>query len=166
MVRNKGAIITGAQQGIGAALVDGSLKSGHSVVPTSLRASESLRSTPDLVVVDGVIRDQVIAAKIVISAALGDDPIAGVNGSVSMITKDGLNTVTRHLPIEYAKQGVRGIVDAPLHEENPKEDLQASQPMGIIEASDIVDVVLCLSSARQVTGEALHVDGGAHSGGW
>lgn len=52
MARNKTAIVTGAYQGIGAELVDGFLKSGYSVVATSRRASESLRSTPDLVVVD------------------------------------------------------------------------------------------------------------------
>jgi NAD(P)-dependent dehydrogenase (short-subunit alcohol dehydrogenase family) len=238
MARNKTAIVTGAQQGIGAGLVDGFLKNGYSVVATSLRASESLRSTPDLVVVDGDIRDQETAVKSVeaavthfgtvdvlvnnagvyitkpftdfttddfnklvsvnllgflhmtqlvvkqmlrqqsgcvisISAALADNPIAGVNGSVSMITKGGLNTVTRHLAIEYAKQGIRfnavapGVVDTPLHQENPKEDLQALQPMGsIADISDIVDAVLYLSSARQVTGEVLHVDGGAHGGRW
>jgi NAD(P)-dependent dehydrogenase (short-subunit alcohol dehydrogenase family) len=35
-----------------------------------------------------------------ITAALADQPIAGVNASVSMITKGGLNTVTRSLAIE------------------------------------------------------------------
>ena len=64
---------------------------------------------------------------ITISAALADNPIAGVNGSVSMITKGGLNTVTRHLAIEYAKQGIRfnavapGVVDTPLHQGSPKD---------------------------------------------
>ena len=42
-----------------------------------------------------------------ISAALADQPIAGVNASVSMITKGGLNTVARSLAIEYAKEGIR-----------------------------------------------------------
>jgi NAD(P)-dependent dehydrogenase (short-subunit alcohol dehydrogenase family) len=37
MARNRAAIVTGAQQGIGAALVDGFPKSGYSVVATSLR---------------------------------------------------------------------------------------------------------------------------------
>lgn len=110
---------------------------------------------------------------ITISAALADNPIAGVNGSVSMITKGGLNTVTRHLAIEYAKQGIRfnavapGVVDTPLSQENPKEHRRALQPMGsIAEVSDIVDAVLYLAHARQVTGEVLHVDGGAHGGRW
>jgi NAD(P)-dependent dehydrogenase (short-subunit alcohol dehydrogenase family) len=110
---------------------------------------------------------------ITISAALADNPIAGVNASVPMITKGGLNTVTRHLAIEYAKQGIRfnavapGVVDTPLHQENPKDHLSSPQPMGsIAQISDIVDAVLYLANARQVTGEVLHVDGGAHSGRW
>jgi NAD(P)-dependent dehydrogenase (short-subunit alcohol dehydrogenase family) len=238
MAKNKTAIVTGAQQGIGAGLVDGFLKSGYSVVATSLRASESLRSSPDLIVIDGDIRDSETAAKCVeaalshfgsvdvlvnnagiyitkpftefttddfnalvsinllgflhmtqlavkqmlkqpsgcvisISAALADNPIAGVNSSVSMITKGGLNTVTRHLAIEYAKHNIRfnavapGAVDTPLHQDNPKEQLYALQPMGsIAEIRDIVDAVLYLADARQVTGEVLHVDGGAHVGRW
>jgi len=36
-----------------------------------------------------------------ITAALADQPIAGVNASVSMMTKGGLNTVIRSLAIEY-----------------------------------------------------------------
>jgi RNA polymerase sigma-70 factor, ECF subfamily len=63
MASNNTAIVAGAQQGIGAGLVDGFLKSGYSVVATSLRAGKSLRSTPDLVVVDGDIRDCETAAK-------------------------------------------------------------------------------------------------------
>jgi len=108
-----------------------------------------------------------------ITAALADNPIAGVNASVSMITKGGLNTVTRSLAIEYAKEGIRfnavapGVVETPLHKDDPKDDLKKLQPMGKIgEVSDIVDAVLYLAQAAQVTGEVLHVDGGAHSGRW
>jgi NAD(P)-dependent dehydrogenase (short-subunit alcohol dehydrogenase family) len=36
---------------------------------------------------------------VTISAALADRPIAGVNGSVSMITKGGLNSATQNLAI-------------------------------------------------------------------
>jgi hypothetical protein len=42
MARNKIAIIREAQQRIGARPVDGFLNSGHSVVATALRASESI----------------------------------------------------------------------------------------------------------------------------
>jgi len=108
-----------------------------------------------------------------ISAALADNPIAGVNASVSMITKGGLNAVIRSLAIEYAKEGIRfnavapGVVDTPLHKNDPKDVLRKLQPMGrFASVKDIADAVLYLAEAGQVTGEILHVDGGAHVGRW
>lgn len=108
-----------------------------------------------------------------ITAALADQPIAGINGSVSMITKGGLNSAIRSLAIEYAKKGIRfnavapGVVDTPLHKDDPKDSLRTLQPMGkIVEVKDVVDAVLYLAQAGQVTGEVLHVDGGAHAGCW
>ena len=108
-----------------------------------------------------------------ITAALADQPIAGENASVSMITKGGLNTVTRSLAIEYAKEGIRfnavapGVVDTPLHKGDSKDFLKTLQPMGrIADLKDVVDAVLYLAQANQVTGEVLHVDGGAHAGRW
>jgi NAD(P)-dependent dehydrogenase (short-subunit alcohol dehydrogenase family) len=108
-----------------------------------------------------------------ITAALADQPILGVNGSVPMITKGGLNSIIRSLAIEYAKQGIRfnavapGVVDTPMHKDNPKDFLKTLQPMGrIAEAKDVADAVLYLAQAAQVTGEVLHVDGGVHAGRW
>ena len=108
-----------------------------------------------------------------ITASLADHPIAGVNASVSMITKGGLNSVIRSLAIEYAKEGIRfnavapGVVDTPLHKDDPKDFLKTLQPMGrIASVRDVVDAVLYLAHAGQVTGEVLHVDGGAHAGRW
>lgn len=108
-----------------------------------------------------------------ISAALADQPIAGVNASISMMTKGGLNTVIRSLAIEYAKEGIRfnavapGVVDTPMHKDDSREFLKTLQPMGrMVAVKDIVDAVLYLSQAGQVTGEVLHVDGGAHAGRW
>jgi NAD(P)-dependent dehydrogenase (short-subunit alcohol dehydrogenase family) len=43
-----------------------------------------------------------------ITAALADRPIAGENGSISMITKGGLNSATQNLAIEYAKDDSKG----------------------------------------------------------
>jgi NAD(P)-dependent dehydrogenase (short-subunit alcohol dehydrogenase family) len=110
---------------------------------------------------------------VTISGSLADNPIAGVNASVSMITKGGLNTVTRSLAIEYAKEGIRfnavapGVVDTPLHKDDPKDFLRTLQPMGkMAGVKDVVDAVLYLAQAGQVTGEVLHVDGGAHAGRW
>jgi NAD(P)-dependent dehydrogenase (short-subunit alcohol dehydrogenase family) len=108
-----------------------------------------------------------------ITASLADQPIAGVNGSVSMITKGGLNAVIRSLAIEYAKEGIRfnavapGVVDTPLHDNDPKDFLKTLQPMGrMVRVKDIADAVLYLAQADEVTGEILHVDGGAHAGRW
>jgi len=108
-----------------------------------------------------------------ITASLADHPIAGVNASVSMITKGGLNSVVQSLAIEYAKEGIRfnavapGVVDTPLHKDDPKDFLKTLQPMGrIASVRDVVDAVLYLAHAGQVTGEVLHVDGGAHAGRW
>jgi NAD(P)-dependent dehydrogenase (short-subunit alcohol dehydrogenase family) len=238
MSDKKTAIVTGAQQGIGAGLVEGFLKQGYNVVATSRNVSQSLTASPNLVLVDGDIGKQETAAKTVeaaikhfgtidvlvnnagifytkpftdfttddfnalastnllgflyitqltvkqmlkqksgsvvtISGSLADNPIAGINASVSMITKGGLNTVTRSLAIEYAREGIRfnavapGTVDTPLHKDDPKDFLKTLQPMGKIAAvKDIVDAVLYLAQAGQVTGEVLHVDGGAHAGRW
>ena len=112
-------------------------------------------------------------AVVSISASLADHPIAGVNASVSMMTKGGINSITRHLALEYAKEGIRfnavapGVVNTPLHQNDPKDHLRTLQPMGgIAEVTDIAEAVLYLARARQVTGEVLHVDGGAHVGRW
>jgi len=164
MADKKTAIVTGASRGIGAGLVEAFLHEGFNVVATSRHVSQSLTSSPSLVLVDGDIGRQETAAKIVeaaikhfgtidvlvndagiyraepltefttedfnalvstnllgffyitqltvkqmlkqksgnvvtITASSADQPIAGDNGSVSMITKGGLNTVTRCLAI-------------------------------------------------------------------
>jgi len=108
-----------------------------------------------------------------ITAALADQPIAGINASVSMITKGGLNTATRSLAIEYAKEGIRfnavapGVVDTPLHKNDPRDSMARLTPTGkVAEVKDIVNAVLYLAQADQVTGEVIHVDGGAHAGRW
>ncbi len=108
-----------------------------------------------------------------ITASLADSPIAGVNASVSMITKGGLNSVIQSLAIEYAKEGIRfnavapGVVDTNLQKDLSYDFLKTRQPMGRISSvDDIVDAVLYLVQADQVTGEILHVDGGAHTGKW
>ena len=108
-----------------------------------------------------------------ITTTMVDHPIAGVNCAVPMITKGGLDAATRSLAMEYAKHGIRvnavapGVVDTPMHENDPKDALKALQPMGgISSVKDIVDAIVYLTEAGQVTGEVLHVDGGAHVGKW
>src|SRR6204780_2997177 len=219
MSGEKTAIVTGAQQGIGAGFVEGFLKEGYNVVATSLKVSQSMTASPRLVLVDGDIGKQETGEKAVgaaikhfgtidvlvnnagifrtkpftdfttedfnalvstnllgflyitqltvnqmlkqksgnvvsITAALADQPIAGQNASVSMITKGGLNTVIRSLAVEYAKQGIRfnavapGVVDTPMHQDDPKDSLQKLLPMGkIVRVKDVVDAVLYLAQA-------------------
>ncbi len=108
---------------------------------------------------------------VTISAALADRPIAGVDGSISMMTKGGLNSVTENLAIEYANDGIRfnavapGEVDTQMHRNDPNES--TSQPaMKRATVKDIVDAVLYLVQAGHVSGEILHVDGAAPARRW
>jgi NAD(P)-dependent dehydrogenase (short-subunit alcohol dehydrogenase family) len=106
-----------------------------------------------------------------ITAALADRPIAGVNGSISMITKGGLNSATQNLAIEYAKDGIRfnavapGEVDTPMHQNDPTDStLQPAMKKATVK--DIVDAVLYLAQAGQVSGEIIYVDGAAPARRW
>jgi NAD(P)-dependent dehydrogenase (short-subunit alcohol dehydrogenase family) len=108
-----------------------------------------------------------------ITSAMVEHPIAGVTCSIPMITKGGLEAITRSLAMEYAKDGIRfnavapGIVDTPMHASNPHDFLKTLSPMGMIsDVDDIVDAIVYLTEARHVTGEVLHVDAGAHNGKW
>jgi len=73
---------------------------------------------------------------VTITAALARNPIRGVTASVPMITKGGLATITRHLAMEYAKDGIRvnavapGVVYTPLHRDTPKDVMESMSPMG------------------------------------
>ena len=120
-----------------------------------------------------MLRQESGGSIISITAALADNPIAGLNASISWMTKGGINAITRSLAIEYAKDGIRvnavapGVVDTPLNKNNPKDFLKTLSPMGIISSvQEIVDAVIYLTEARHVTGEVLRVDGGAHIGKW
>ena len=240
MANNKTVIVTGASQGIGAAVVQLLLERGYNVVGTSRSVSKAgFEPSPNLALVDGDIGQASTAEKVVqtairkfgsinhvvnnagifsakpftdytaeefrslvstnlegfifitqlavkrmlsqgtggsvtsITAALARNPIAGVPASIPMITKGGLNAITVSLASEYAKSNIRfnavapGVVDTPLHKNNPKDFLRTLSPMGTIsDAKEIADAVVYLTEARNVTGEVLHVDGGAHVGRW
>ena len=239
--KQKTIIVTGASQGIGAAVANLFLERGYNVVGTSrnitrqneLQRSDKLAlvdgdiglaSTAESIVatavkrfgsIDAVVNNagifftkpfteytaedfralsatnlngfiyttqlavkQMLAQKsggsvVSISASIVDHPIAGVTASFPMITKGGIDAISRSLAMEYAPQGIRvnvvapGIVDTPLHKNNPKEFLRTLSPLGqIASAKDIAEAVFYLTEASQVTGEVLHVDGGAHLGRW
>jgi NAD(P)-dependent dehydrogenase (short-subunit alcohol dehydrogenase family) len=240
MASKKTVIVTGASQGIGAAVVQAFLDRGYNVVATSRSVSKaSFAPSPNLALVDGDIGQATTAEKVAetaiskfgsidhvvnnagifmvkpftdytaddfrklvstnlegfvfitqlavkqmlsqgtggsvttITASLAKNPIAGVPASIPMITKGGLDAITISLASEYAKKNIRfnavapGVVDTPLHKDNPNDFLKTLNPMGTVsDAKDIADAVVYLTEARHVTGEVLHVDGGAHVGRW
>ena len=110
---------------------------------------------------------------VTITAALARNPIRGVTAAVPMITKGGLETITQHLAMEYAKDGIRvnavapGVVYTPLHRDTPKDVMESLSPMGRPSTvKDITDAVMYLTDAATVTGHILYVDGGSHVGRW
>ena len=110
---------------------------------------------------------------VTITAALARNPIRGVTAAVPMITKGGLETVTQHLAMEYAKDGIRvnavapGVVLTPMHRDTPRDVMEGLSPMGRPSTvQDITEAVLYLTNAATVTGHILYVDGGAHFGRW
>src|SRR5258705_21896 len=110
---------------------------------------------------------------VTITAALARNPILGVTASVPMITQGGLETITQHLAMEYAKDGIRvnavapGAVYTPLHRDTPKDVMESLSPMGRPSTvKDITDAVMYLTDAATVTGQILYVAGGAHFGRW
>jgi NAD(P)-dependent dehydrogenase (short-subunit alcohol dehydrogenase family) len=240
MASDKTVIVTGASQGIGAAIVHAFLDRDYNVTATSRSVSKAgFTESPNLALVDGDIGHSATAEKVAktalekfgsihhlvnnagvfsakpftdytaddfhrlistnvsgfffitqlavrqmlsqgtggsvttITAALADNPIAGLPASIPMITKGGLNAITMSLANEYAKKNIRfnavapGVVETPLHKDTPNDLMKSLSPMGTIsDANDIADAVIYLTEARHVTGEVLHVDGGAHVGRW
>jgi NAD(P)-dependent dehydrogenase (short-subunit alcohol dehydrogenase family) len=239
--QHKTVIVTGASQGIGAAVANLFLERGYNVVGTSrnITARNELRRTDNLALVDGDIGVASTAQKLVstavsrfgsvdalvnnagiffakpfteytpddfrtlsstnldgfiyttqsvikqmlaqkssgsvvsVGATIADRPLAAFTASVPMITKGGINAISRSLAMEYAKQGIRvnvvapGVVDTPLLKDVPKEFLRTLSPLGqIASAKDLAEAVFYLTEASQVTGEVLYVDGGAHLGRW
>jgi NAD(P)-dependent dehydrogenase (short-subunit alcohol dehydrogenase family) len=230
----KVVIITGASQGIGAALVRAYRDHHYRVVATSRSIKPS--QDPDVVTVAGDIADPETAERVVrtalerfgridslvnnagiflskpfvefsadeyartmatnvtgffhvtqkaaakmldqgaghilsITAAIVDQPIAGVPAGLASLSKGALNAVTRSLATEFASRGVRvnavapGIIKTPMHAPETYAALAALHPVGRMgEIQDIVDAVLYLEKAPFVTGEILRVDGGQHAG--
>jgi NAD(P)-dependent dehydrogenase (short-subunit alcohol dehydrogenase family) len=108
-----------------------------------------------------------------ITATIAEQPMASLPAGLAALTKGGLNAVTRSLAIEYASRRIRvnavspGVIRTPMHSPEMHGFLAGLQPMGRMgETQEIVDAVLYLEKATFVTGEILHVDGGASAGRW
>ncbi|QDU28541.1 Glucose 1-dehydrogenase 1 [Anatilimnocola aggregata] len=108
-----------------------------------------------------------------LTTTLVNQPVKGVPSALASLTKGGLDAVTRSLAIEYADQGIRvnavapGVIKTPMHAPETYDFLSRLHPLGRMgEIQEIVEAVLYLDSASFVTGETLHVDGGAHAGKW
>ena len=239
--KRKTVAVTGASQGIGAAIADLFLDRGYNVVANSrnITRKSELQHSENLALVDGDIALAATAGSIVatavkrfgaldalvnnagvffpkpfmeytpedfralsstnldgfiyttqhavrqmlsqqtggsvvsITATLADHPLAALTASVPMITKGGINAISRSLAMEYAPQGIRvntvapGVVDTPLLKDAPKDFLRSLSPLGRISAArDIAEAVFYLTESSDITGEVLHVDGGMHLGRW
>lgn len=106
-----------------------------------------------------------------ISAALVDQPRGSHPVGLAALTKGGVSALTKALAVEVAKRGVRvnavapGTIKTPMHSPATYDSLSKLQPLGRLgEVQDVVDAVLYLESASFVTGEIIHVDGGAAGG--
>jgi NAD(P)-dependent dehydrogenase (short-subunit alcohol dehydrogenase family) len=108
-----------------------------------------------------------------ITTTLVGHPVKSVPSALASLTKGGLDAVTRSLAIEYADKRIRvnavapGVIKTPLSAGGDANFLAGLHPVGRMgEIREVVDAVLYLESAAFVTGETLHVDGGAHAGHW
>ncbi|KQP06256.1 SDR family NAD(P)-dependent oxidoreductase [Pseudorhodoferax sp. Leaf265] len=108
-----------------------------------------------------------------ITTTLVHQAIAGAPSGLALLTKGGLDAVTRGLAIEYAQAGVRvnsvapGIIKTPMHPAETHAVLAGLHPMGRMgEVAEIADAILYLENAAFVTGETINVDGGQHAGRW
>lgn len=108
-----------------------------------------------------------------IGTSLASQPVSSVPSALPILFKGGIEAATRSLAIEYASLGLRintiaaGIIDTPMHPKENHEFLRDLSPMKRIgTTAEMADAVLYLEAAPFVSGEILHLDGGAHAGKW
>jgi len=108
-----------------------------------------------------------------ITTTLAEQPVKSVSAGLASLTKGGLNAVTRALALEYADKGIRvnavapGVIKTPMHAPETHEFLAGLHPIHRLgEVQEVIDAILYLEKAEFVTGQILHVDGGASAGKW
>jgi NAD(P)-dependent dehydrogenase (short-subunit alcohol dehydrogenase family) len=108
-----------------------------------------------------------------ITASVASQPFAILPASLANLTKGGLESVIRALAIEFAAEGIRfnaiapGVVNTPMHSAETHDFLKRLSPMNrLAEVEEVTDLLLFLESAHFVSGEVIHLDGGAHAGKW
>jgi NAD(P)-dependent dehydrogenase (short-subunit alcohol dehydrogenase family) len=108
-----------------------------------------------------------------IGTSFSGQPVAGVPSALPILVKGGIEAATRSLAIEYAPLGIRvntlaaGIIDTPMHPPANHaflKELSPSKRLGTTQ--EMADALLYLEGATFVSGEILHIDGGAHAGKW
>jgi NAD(P)-dependent dehydrogenase (short-subunit alcohol dehydrogenase family) len=102
-----------------------------------------------------------------VSTSLVDHADRERPSALPVLTKGGLEAVTRSLAIEYASRGVRvnavslGVIRTPVHDPDSYAGMETLNPLGRLgEVSDVADGILYLERATFVTGTILHIDGG------
>src|SRR5258707_5434543 len=106
-----------------------------------------------------------------ITTSLIEHANSNVPSVLASLTKGGLSAATRSLAIEYATRCITvnavapGVIKTPMHPVETHAQLAELHPLGRMgEISDIVGAILYLESACFLTGESLHVEGGASGG--
>ena len=108
-----------------------------------------------------------------ISTTLVDQPVSGIPAGLPVLTKSTLAATSKELAIEFAGDNIRfntispGTIRTPMHANENEKELARLAPLGRIgEISEIVSAIFFLQNSKFITGENLHVDGGAHAGRW
>jgi NAD(P)-dependent dehydrogenase (short-subunit alcohol dehydrogenase family) len=108
-----------------------------------------------------------------VTASVSMQPDRNVPGTMAILTKGGLNAVTRGLAIELSRHNVRvnavapGIIDTPMHSPETHKFLSRLNPAGRLGTpEEIAEAVVYLAEASFINGVVLPVDGGGTAGRW